>query len=173
MHIDEERKHVLIKIRKTKKGVKIKESDHNVLFAEFNCKIVDKVDDKKEEVYNLKNKKCQTSFKQYTSNTNMLTSTINDEDDINEVIKRFLKKVDGCIAKNFKRRRVKRNKVENNDKLYDKMRTLKGKEDTESKKELAKCIDAIASLADKNYQKVKDELAKIKPSEGRLDNKQV
>ena len=53
------------------------------------------------------------------------------------------------------------------------MRTLKGKEDTESKKELAKCIESIASLADKNYQKVKDELAKIKLSEGRLDNKQV
>ena len=151
MHIDEERKHVLTQIRKTKNGVKIKESDHNVMFAEFNCKIVEKDEDMKEEAYNLKNMKCQANFKRYTSNTNMLTSTINDEDDINEVIKRFLKKVDGCIATNFKRRRVKRNKVENNDKLYDKMRTLKGKEYTESKKELAKCVESIASLADKNF----------------------
>ena len=137
----------------------------NVLFAEFNCKIVDKVDDKKEEVYNLKNKKCQTSFKQYTSNTNMLSSTINEEDDINDIIKRFIKKVDGCIATNFNKRRVKRNKGENNDKLYEKMRTLKGKEDTESRKELKKGVESIAAIADKNYQKVKDELAKIKPIE--------
>ena len=42
MHIDEERSHVLSRIRKTKKGVKVKESDHNVLLAEFNCKIATK-----------------------------------------------------------------------------------------------------------------------------------
>ena len=51
--IDEERKHVLTKIRKTKKGTVKKESDHNVLITEFeiNHHITQH---KKEELYNLK-----------------------------------------------------------------------------------------------------------------------
>ena len=40
MHIDEERRHVLTRIRKTKHGIKVKESDHNVLIGEFNCKVI-------------------------------------------------------------------------------------------------------------------------------------
>ena len=36
--VDEERNHVLTKISKTKKGVIIKESDHNVLISKFNFK---------------------------------------------------------------------------------------------------------------------------------------
>ena len=40
-------------------------------------------------------------------------------------------------------------------------------------KHVIECVESIAALADKNFQKVKDELAKIKPIEGRLDNKQV
>ena len=71
MHVDEERKHVLTRIRKTKTGVKVKKSDHNVLLAEFNCKLLEKDEPKNDQVYNLKNKRCQADFKKYTSNTNM------------------------------------------------------------------------------------------------------
>ena len=38
MHIDEERKHDLTSIRKSKKGVIVKESENNVIITEFNCK---------------------------------------------------------------------------------------------------------------------------------------
>ena len=34
--IDEDRKHVLTRVRKTKNGSTVKESDHNVLLSEFN-----------------------------------------------------------------------------------------------------------------------------------------
>ena len=129
--------------------------------------------DDKYEAYNLKNKKCQAKFKNYTSNTNMLSSTIKEEGDINDVIKRFIKKVDGCVAANFNKRRVNRKKEDNTDKLYDKMRSLKNKEDPESVKELARCLETIADNADKNYKKVKHELEKLKPHDGKLDNKQV
>ena len=64
MHIDNERKHVLTRIRKTKKGPKVKESDHNVLLSEFKCKINKKKSNDKVESYNLKNKECQAKFKQ-------------------------------------------------------------------------------------------------------------
>ena len=161
MHVDEERKHVLTRVRKTKQGVKVKESDYNVLLLEFRCKLMEKEVDDKNEAYNLKNKKCQAKFKNYTSNTNMLSSTVNEQDDINDVIKRFIKKVDGCVAANFNKRRIKRKKGDNTDKLYEQMRRLKNKEDPESTKELAKCLEAIAADADKNYKKKKHELEKM------------
>ena len=56
MHIDEEKRHVVTRITKTKRGqLKVKESDHNVTITEFYCKIKT---DKKEvvEVHNLANK---------------------------------------------------------------------------------------------------------------------
>jgi hypothetical protein len=62
MHIDEARKHVLTKMRRTKRGFKIKESDHNVLITEFNCKF-NSEQKEKIELYNLSNKVCQQKFK--------------------------------------------------------------------------------------------------------------
>ena len=38
MLVDENRNHVLTRIRKAKKGMKTKESEHNVIIIEFNCK---------------------------------------------------------------------------------------------------------------------------------------
>ena len=92
MHVDEARKHVLTSIRKSKKGIRVKESDHNVIISEFKCKIKE-CNDVKSEVYNLKNRECQLKFKKYISDTNMLSSTIDDKVDIDKVIKRFLKKL--------------------------------------------------------------------------------
>ena len=56
----------------------------------------------------------------------MLSSTIYDKGDIDKVIERFLKKLNGCIAANFNKRRVKADKMHKEDNLYDKMRKLKG-----------------------------------------------
>ena len=53
--IDDERKHVLSKITNTKNGVRKKESDHNVLLAEFTCKVDTTEKKHKVEIYNLKN----------------------------------------------------------------------------------------------------------------------
>ena len=77
LYIDEERKHVLTRIRKTKTGIKTKESDHNVLVTKFDNTISYEKVNKKIEVYNIKNKDCQEKFKQFTSNIKML-STIFD-----------------------------------------------------------------------------------------------
>ena len=43
LNIDEQKVHVLKSIKKCKRGIKIKESDHNVIETEFNCKIQDAV----------------------------------------------------------------------------------------------------------------------------------
>ena len=61
--IDEDRKHVLTKIKKTKKGVIKKESDHNILITTFSDTFGSNEKKEKEEVYNIKNKDCQRKFK--------------------------------------------------------------------------------------------------------------
>ena len=112
MHVDEQRLHVLTRIRKTKKGINIKESDHNVILTEFDCKMNKEDEQEKEEVlYNFKNKEGQQKFKLLTSNTNMLSSTINEDGDVDKVAKNFFKKIDGCIAACFKKIRVSKKKT--------------------------------------------------------------
>ena len=63
MMIDDERKHVLTKLTKTKSGIKKVESDHNTILTKLIIKW--KLDEKetKREIFNLKNKECQIRFK--------------------------------------------------------------------------------------------------------------
>ena len=49
----------------------------------------------------------------------MLSSTIKDEGDINETVKRFMKKLKGCIAMTFRKIRHKENKHKDETTLYD------------------------------------------------------
>ena len=169
--IDEERKHVLTKIRKTKKGTVVKESDHNVLITEFNTSFISNKKNTKLELYNIKNSDCQEKFKAYTSNTNMLSSVFDSEEDLNILTKRFIKKLDGCIKHSFRKVRVSNNKPSDEEKLYDNMRKLKGKEDEQSVQKLNEVIDAIAVHAENKYNKVVKELEEMKP-EGRKINSQ-
>ena len=173
MHIDEERKHVLTRIKKTKKGTQIKESDHNVLISEFNCKVMETKHEKTES-YNLRNKECQAMFKTYTTNTKMLSSTIDDSEDIDRVTERLLKKIDGCIAINFKKIRIKTQaKDKTEDELYNKMKTLKTKDDSESKKQLDEVVEALAEIAENNYKHIKTEMSKVKQIEGKINGKEL
>ena len=98
----------------------------------------EKETEKEKAVYNLKNKDCQQKFKLFTSNTKMLSSTINEGGggDIHEVTKRFLKKIDGCIATCFKRRMGGKKTHFSDHQLYEKRRQLKLKTDIESVVEL-------------------------------------
>ena len=174
MHVDEKRLHVLTKIRKTKKGINIKESDHNVILTEFDCKMhKEKEKEKENGVFNLKNTECQQKFKLLTSNTNMLSSTIDEDGDINKVTKRFLKKIDGCIAACFNKIRISKKKDQHEDDLYEKRRRLKLKSDDESKTEMKRVEKEIAERADQNYQKIKDELEKINPNGEGINAKQL
>ena len=75
---------------------------------------------------------------------------------MNKSVERFLKKLNGCIAKSFKKTRVKGHKVNDDKQLYDKMRSLKDKNDNESKKELEKTIKDIAESSSENFKKMKD-----------------
>ena len=167
VHIDEDRKHVLSRIHKTKRGTKIKESDHNSIITELDCRIIKDKDEKKVELFDLKDKDSQAKFKAYTTGTNMFSSIFNNEsDDIDDLTNRLVKKINGSIAINFKKRRVSKKKVSESDVLYDRMRFLKGKEDDKSKNDLEAVVKAIAENAETNFNKLKQQLDKIKPEDG-------
>ena len=78
--------------------------------------------------------------------TNMLSSIFDCNDDIDILAKRFFKKLDGCIAMNFKKVRVSQSKESDQDKLYNRMRELKEKTDDNSKTELENVTKEIAQL---------------------------
>ena len=170
LYIDEERKHVLTKIQRKKNGIVKKESDHNILLTEFDMTMSTRVNQRKVEVYNIKNKECQDKFRNYTSNTNMLSSIFDSNDDINILTQRFLKKLDGCIKRNFKRVRINNNKPFEQDKLYTRMRELKGKDDVKSAEELEKVMEDIADIAEAKYKLVVEELEKMKPEGGKINS---
>ena len=73
----------------TKHGVVKKESDHNVLITEFTNALPDNEHRTKVEIYNLKNSQCQKNFKEYTTNTRMLSSVFDAEEDLDILTQRF------------------------------------------------------------------------------------
>ena len=76
---------------------------------------------------------------------------------------RLIKKLDGCIKHNFKKVRINSNKASDANKLYDRMRDLKGKSDDESPQ-------AIAFNAVSNYKKVMEEIKTINPEGGKINS---
>ena len=167
--IDEGRKHVLTKIRNTKNGVVKKESDQHVFSSEFK-NLIFTSNNTKPDIYNLKKAECQKKFREYTSKTRMLSSIFNSCDDIDILTKRFLKKLDGCIAIYFKKIRVSHVKESDEDKFYKKMRELKGKEYDKSKTEIDNVIKENAKRSEEKYQMVIEEHNSMKPSEGKIDS---
>ena len=102
----------------------------------------------------------------------MLSDTVDESANINTVIKRFMTKLDGCIAVNFKKRRVNiKPKPNDSENLYDKMRHLKTQDDPTSKIELDKVKEAIANIEVNNFNKLKEEKGKLKTHQDKIDSK--
>ena len=62
IEIDENRKYVLTKVIKNKKGLKVQESDHNPIISEFKLELKQAEEADKLELYNLKSKEGQAKF---------------------------------------------------------------------------------------------------------------
>ena len=173
MHVDEQRKHVLTRMRRTKKGTKRKESDHNAIITEFKCEVIENKDTQKEEAYNLKNKDCQSIFKKYTDKTKMLSSVLEGDGDVTQLTKRLVKKINGCIAMSFRKHRITKSKQSETSHLYNKMRMLKGKDDDQSKDEMQNVVEQIADEEEMQYKKVKEALKDIKTGDKGLNSKEM
>ena len=172
MKVDEAKEHVLTKVTKTKKGLKIKESDHNTIVTEFNLKLDANEDNERFELYNLKNKECQEQFKAYTSNTKILSSIFDSKDNLDILNARFKKKLDGCIATSFKKIRMSQKEDDSED-LHEQMRNLKSKTDEKSKARLQEILEKIAQDARKNFETVRLEINKIRTNENGMNSKKL
>ena len=93
----------------------------------------------------------------------MLSSILESKEDINVITKRLIKKINGCIAMNFKKVRINTFKKGAKDKLYDKMRKIKEKGGSEA--QLEEVMEEIANLEETKYEKIYAELAKTKDGE--------
>ena len=94
--IDEDRKHVLTKVVKTKKGVRKVESDHNPIITKINLNWSKETVKERIELFNLKNKECQAKFKIETStesNKGMLSSVFDEEGDLNSIAQTFINRL--------------------------------------------------------------------------------
>ena len=120
MEVFENRENVLHRIIKTRNGIHRIESDHNNILTHLKINVPHPKQERT-EFYNLKNKECQMKFKNITSNTNMLSSVFDSSEPLETLTKRFVKKLNGCIARSLKK--VRYNPKEN--KKQDNMKILK------------------------------------------------
>ena len=78
----------------------------------------------KVELFNLKNKEGQQKFKELTSKPGILSDILKDnKDDIETVTNRFIKKLNKCLHKCFKKIRVHEKENKDLTKLFDERRT--------------------------------------------------
>ena len=137
------------------------------MITQFKSKFIVNERAHKKEAYNLKNKVCQKKFKEYTGNTNMLSSVLNSDEDMNILTKRLIKKINGCISMNSKRVRISHFKKSHKDKLYEKLNIMKA--NNSSQKHIEGDMEEIAIIQDEEYKKVFSELVKTKDGE-KLDS---
>ena len=148
-----------------KKGIKTKESDHNVLQTVFDLNVVETKEKSKKKIYNLKNKENQKKFQAYTYKDNALSSIFESEGNLDTLTDRFIKKLKGCIAMNFSKIRIKEKKNDKLIELYNQVRDLKDKTDPKSLDELEKARINIANTANENFKIIKAEIDALKPNE--------
>ena len=167
IEIDDQRKYVLTKHVKTKHGMKSTESDHNIIVTKLKLPWSKKTKKHAIELFNLKNVECQNEFRKLTSNSNFLSSIFDDNRDINAVTKKFIKRLNGCLHKCFRKIKLSDKQNLELESLFKKRNDLRAKNDEKSKNELKHVEEELAhKCAKENYEKIKDEIDGIKCKEG-------
>ena len=169
--VDEEREHALTKLTHSKNTVKKVISDHNVMLSKFNLTGANSEPIKKVEVFNFKNKENQRKFTKETSTSTSLSEVFDTNENINIQTEKFLKRLDKCIHKSFKKIRIGSKKPTEYEKLYAKWVEVRYKEDDESKS-IAK--DLETELADKFgdniFEKIKEEIEGMNCDDGAVNS---
>ena len=140
INIDEERKNVLTKIVKSKKGeTKVNESDHNIIQVDLDIRVDKRNVKDKCELYNIKNKEGQIKFKELTSKTNM-TKLFNEEKNIEVATDKFIKQVNKAIKTSFRKIRINNKRKGKIQQLYDQRAKMKEQSNITRVKEIEKEI---------------------------------
>ena len=133
MKVDEKREYAPTRITPTKKGVEKQESDHNVLITKFKMPWNKQGKKEKNNLFNLKNVECQKEFKEATSNNDHLSKVFEENEDLDEAVNKFLKRINKLLHKCFRKIGVKRrNTNEAQEILYNRWREIKVKTDPKS-----------------------------------------
>ena len=83
---------------------------------------------------------------------------------------KFLSRLKGCIARNFRKIRINGQKKTKSDLLHKKLREIKENDDLKPKKDIE---EEIAAIAEENYKKLVSELDKMDSDKGGLKPNQV
>ena len=119
MKVDEEQEYAPTRITDAKKGVGKKTSDHNVFLTNFKLPWNKESTTQRNSSFNLKNKECQKTFKEATTNTNTLSKVFEEEHDLDEAVDKFLKRLNKILHKCFKKIGPKMKKNEIQEELYN------------------------------------------------------
>ena len=106
MIIDDERKLVLTKFSHTKNGLKKTESDHNILFAQFDILCNTKSNKIRRQIFNFKNKKSIEDFKHISNITDKFNDCFNKSRSFEKSCNRFYRRIEGLFHQTFKKVRV-------------------------------------------------------------------
>ena len=165
--IDEDRKHALTKFVRTKKSSRRVESDHNPIVTKLDLTWNKSSQKKRLEMFNLKNGEGQLKFKEVTSNTNFLSSVFDNDKDINVTTKTFLKRLNGCLHKSFKKIRITDKTNKEIKELFQRRKFLRNQNDDHSKEALKQVEDELSMKCAKvNKQIIEKELAGLECEEG-------
>ena len=146
-------------------------SDHNVLISNFNITWNKKYRRERVEMFNLKNIDCQKKFKEMTSEKDLFCAMLKTSEDINLITNKFINKLDKCISKCFKKIRISEKPNKEIEELFERRKVLKNKVDEESKLELKEVETKLAEkCAEGNYDKIKEELFSLKCEEGGINS---
>ena len=175
--IDDEREHVLTKIVRTKKEISKVESDHNTIFSKFRLKWNKKIIQKRQELYNLKNKECQDLFKEATkseNNNRFLSSVFDEKGDINNLTKKFLKRLEKTIKQCFRKIRIKAKDDKKRDELFSKWKSLKKYKENVNKEEFQQIEKEIyEKYSEEIYQKIKMSTENIANDDDAITSKRL
>ena len=108
---------------------------------------------------NFKNPTCQQKFKQLTSDSDFLSTCIDENRDIEAVTNKFLKRFNGVLRKSFDKVKIKDRTNPKISNLFDRRAILRRKDDQISIEELQRVEEELAELcAEENVRSIKDEL---------------
>ena len=123
-------------------------------------------------MFNLKNTECQSKFHEITTNTRILSNAFRKDENLNVSGNRFMKRLHGIIHSCFKKVRI--GAIKENPKInemFEKRKSLKKKDDEESKTELKKVEEYLAEMcAEDNLKKIENEVRNINCEEGGVNS---
>ena len=152
LKIYDKRENVITRITQTKNGNITKESDHNVIETKLKLPWNKTQKPEKNDLFNLKNKECQQIFKAETTNTNKISKTFEDEEDLNIATNKLFWRLKNLLHKCFRKIGPKKERInEEHERMYNLWKTLKNKEDIES---IAKKMKLEEMLAEDYVQNI-------------------